>query len=168
MIFMQPFSYCKRIALDYITIIKNTLIESRKKPVRTCSILFALYGINYAKTTKPNRQELFDKLSELRQNMALVPDAIQSTRANRTLNELTELQNKHRLEVLDCFLFSVVIKRPYDRKCNLYIASDNHLRSWPWIEFWENAMDIGALNRFWCLEASFVDYDIRTEEFDDR
>jgi hypothetical protein len=42
---------------------------------------------------------------------------------------------------------------------------DRTTRQLPWIEIWKNSLDIGAFGRFWILENSFRDSDIRIEEF---
>ena len=50
-------------------------------------------------------------------------------------------------------------------KDNHYEAMNRTLRKWPWEEVRENCLDIGAFGRYWMLEKSFQDCDIREEEF---
>lgn len=73
--------------------------------------------------------------------------------------------NQNRYDYLNCLLFSLVVRRTYDRKAELYEAQDKNLQDWPWNQILKNVVDVGVFNRFWMLERSFVDYDIKKEEF---
>ena len=108
--------YIKRVGTDYLNVFKDILLDSRQKPFKA-SFYVALTSLAYYSTRVcPGELDLLSKLAELRQEMAYVPNSIHSTMADNKLEELTNLCNTNRLRVYDCVFFSLVVKRPYDRK----------------------------------------------------
>uniref|UniRef100_A0A915CS68 Uncharacterized protein n=1 Tax=Ditylenchus dipsaci TaxID=166011 RepID=A0A915CS68_9BILA len=158
--------YVKTIARDYNIVLKDFALESRRRPLKTIVMAGLLAGSFYALKTNPDERQLRAHLVDLRLQMALLPPSIHSTKADAELERMTNLLNKDRLDIYNCWLFSLVVQRPYDRKNKMYETHDPNLRKWPWTELYENLVDFGAFNRFWGLYRSFVDYDIREEEFE--
>uniref|UniRef100_A0AC34RES5 Uncharacterized protein n=1 Tax=Panagrolaimus sp. JU765 TaxID=591449 RepID=A0AC34RES5_9BILA len=82
-----------------------------------------------------------------------------------TLIDRTTMLNQNRYNYYNCLLFSLVLRRNYDSKVELYAAQDPNLKDWPWNRLMDNFVDIGIFNRFWFLEKAFENYDIKQEEF---
>ncbi|KAH7671624.1 Protein R04F11.5 [Aphelenchoides avenae] len=85
--------------------------------------------------------------------------------SDNKLSGLTELINTGRLDYYDCWFFSLLVKRPYDRRVNIYASQDKNLKDWPWFTIGRNVVDVGAFGRFFAVEKAFVDFDILEEEF---
>ena len=157
--------YVQRLASDYAAVAKDVAIDSKQRPLKTMVVVAALTGLVLAYKTNPDERKLRTRLAQLRQQMVIIPMPIHSTRADSCLQDYTRLLNEHRLERLDFWFFSLLAERPYGKKSCFYAAHDRTTRDWPWVELWNNFVDIGAFDRFWLLENSFRDCDIREEEF---
>ncbi|KAI1723680.1 translocase of the inner mitochondrial membrane 29 domain-containing protein [Ditylenchus destructor] len=158
-------NYIKTIATDYATVLKDICKDSRSRPLKAASYGGLLAGVIYSYKSNPDIRQLRSKVVDLRQDMTLLPAPIHNKKADAHLERLTSLLNNNRLDHYNCFLFSVLLQRPYDRKCNIYEAQDKTTRNWWWQEIWNNLVDIGAFNRFWYLEHTFKDYDVNEDEF---
>ncbi|CAD5229501.1 unnamed protein product [Bursaphelenchus okinawaensis] len=157
--------YVKTLAHDYRTVIVETAQDSVKRPVRTSAVGAFIAFLGYANRTRPLQNELDEKLVSLRQQMTLLPLAIHSSTADASLHLYTDLLNSERLDLYDCWFFSLLIRREFDRRVFSPVSQDSNLKKWFWQRFTDNFLDIGAFGKFYNLERTFVDYDIRQEEF---
>uniref|UniRef100_A0A914XTR4 Ubiquinone biosynthesis protein n=1 Tax=Panagrolaimus superbus TaxID=310955 RepID=A0A914XTR4_9BILA len=157
--------YTKHVANDYKTVVIETVQDIPKHPIRSTIFTSTLGAIIAAVCTNPTEFQMWNRIAEWRIEMGLVPNSIHNTAADSALIERTELKNTNRYDYWNCLLFSLVTRRTYDRKVQLFAAQDSNLKDWPWDRFLNNLVDIGAFNRFWLLEKQFVDYDIKKEEF---
>jgi hypothetical protein len=157
--------YVKHVANDYKTVVIETFEDIPKHPIRSTIFVSTLGTIITAVYTNPTETQMWNRIAEWRIQMGLVPNSIHNTAADSALIERTELRNTNRYDYWNCLLFSIVTRRKYDRKVQVYAAQDPNLKDWPWNIFLKDVIDIGAFNRFWLLEKQFIDYDIRKEEF---
>uniref|UniRef100_A0A914BU94 Uncharacterized protein n=1 Tax=Acrobeloides nanus TaxID=290746 RepID=A0A914BU94_9BILA len=152
---------------DYKNAIKDAYTDSRARPIRASIIGAVLSGLGYAYYKNPTELEMYDMLAELRQQMVLVPNTIHNPRSDAEIANRTLLFNQRRMVYYDCFFFSLVCKKPFDTRIATYVSQNKNLKNWFWQEFWYNIIDVGAFGRFYNLEKSLIDYDIREEEFAD-
>ncbi|KAL3102791.1 hypothetical protein niasHT_021458 [Heterodera trifolii] len=158
--------YVQQLAIDYAASCRDIVVGMRQRPLRAVACGAALASLLFTLKSNPDEIALRARLAQLRQQMVLIPASIHSTRADERLEQYTVLLNGNRLELVDFLLFSVLVERPFDKKNDFYAAHDKTLRGWPWTELWRNAWDIGAFGRFWALERSFANCDVRHEEWE--
>ena len=48
----------------------------------------------------------------------------------------------------------------------IFHSQDVNLQKWPWMEFYDNILDIGYFGKWHHLKTNFIDYDINREEID--
>ncbi|KAI6243839.1 hypothetical protein M3Y99_00048900 [Aphelenchoides fujianensis] len=164
--------YAKNVAADYADVGRGVLTDTKTRPFRSAVVFALLGGAGYAIATNPKELEFRDRLCALRQQMALVPKDIHSFDgragiADGKLAELTTLLNTERLDYYDCWFFSLLVKRDWDRHVNSPASQDSNLKEWPWQTLRRNIVDVGAFRRFFQLEKAFLNYDVREEEFKD-
>lgn len=126
--------YCKAMGEDYKNSIKDAYTDSKAQPIKTSIIATALASLGYAYHTNPTEIEMRDHLAELRQQMVLVPNAIHNRKTGEIpsflkiqngildaeLEKRTLLSNQRRLVYYDCYFFSLLVQRPYDRKVSFF------------------------------------------------
>ncbi|KAI6191391.1 hypothetical protein M3Y97_00223100 [Aphelenchoides bicaudatus] len=165
--FNKVTDYFKNIGHDYADVAKNVVEDSKARPLKAGVALSAVGLIGYAIKSNPTERDFNDKLCALRQQMALLPKSIHSSRADDKLSTLTNLINTDRLDYYDCWLFSLILKRDWDRNVRTPASQDSNLKDWPWQMVWRNAVDVGAFGQFFELDRAFLNYDVRQEEFDE-
>ncbi|KAE9547711.1 hypothetical protein FO519_009077 [Halicephalobus sp. NKZ332] len=157
--------YFKQVSEDYQIVFTESIEDIPKYPVRSMAFMTTVGAMIAAASTNPTEKQMLDRLTEWRLELGTVPNSIHSTSSDFTLKDRTEMINQNRYDYLNCLLFSLIVRRTYDRKAELYETQDRNLQDWPWSQILKNVVDIGAFNKFWMLEKAFVDYDIKKEEF---
>lgn len=127
--------YVKTLGGDYAAVSRGVFDESKARPIKAVIVTTALGGMGYALKTNPTELQLKDRLCILRQNLALLPLAIHSSRAgvfirhymtspcpslDNKLAELTHLISSGRLEYYDCWFFSLLVDRAWDKHVRLF------------------------------------------------
>lgn len=128
-------------------------------------IATALAALTYAYKTNPTERDMLNALTERRQIMVLVPNSIHNPEADRALASRTLYLDQHRLEHIDCFFFSLALRRPYDTNVRIYHSQDANMKGTWWRELREDVVDIGAFGRWYNLNRSFQNYDVNEDEF---
>ncbi|KAI6205820.1 hypothetical protein M3Y94_00835900 [Aphelenchoides besseyi] len=160
--------YVKNVRDDYVDVGRNLITDTKARPIKSTVIFGLLGGAAYALKTNPTETELYNRLRALRQQMVLTPSTIHSFNSDRKLAEITDLINTARLDYYDCWFFSLLVKRDWDRNVFSPASQDSNLKQWPWQTFSRNIIDIGAFHQFFLLEKAFLNYDVREEEFEEQ
>jgi hypothetical protein len=79
--FNKVTDYVKNIAHDYADVAKNVVEDSKARPLKAAAAFSTLGFIGYALKSNPTEAGFNDQLCALRQQMALLPNAIHSTRS---------------------------------------------------------------------------------------
>lgn len=79
--FNKVTDYVKNIAHDYADVAKNVVEDSKAKPLKAAAAFSTAGLIGYALKSNPTEVDFNNRLCALRQQMALLPNTIHSTRA---------------------------------------------------------------------------------------
>ncbi|EJW70927.1 hypothetical protein WUBG_18165 [Wuchereria bancrofti] len=107
---------------------------------------------------------MLNSLVEKRRQMVLVPNLIHSKTADDEIASRTLYVDQNRLKLINCILFSILIKLPENDDVCLYENRDSILRRWWWKRY-DDIIDIGAFNKWFRLGKFFENYDINEDEF---
>ena len=73
--------YFKTLGNDYAEVGRGVLRETRDRPLKAGIVAAALGALGYSLKTNPSKAQFDDRLCSLRQNMAILPLSIHSSRA---------------------------------------------------------------------------------------
>ncbi|CAI2354931.1 unnamed protein product [Caenorhabditis sp. 36 PRJEB53466] len=141
--------YFKRMGNDYATVAKETVTGCKEKPLKAAVIFSGLGFLTYAYHTNPTELEMMDYYCAKRQQLVLVPNSEHNPATTRELVSRDFLISQNRLHYYNLWIYS---------------SQDTNLKDYPWVELWQNIVDVGYLGRWHRMEAAFVDYDINTDE----
>uniref|UniRef100_A0A8R1TSQ4 Uncharacterized protein n=1 Tax=Onchocerca volvulus TaxID=6282 RepID=A0A8R1TSQ4_ONCVO len=156
--------YWKMVGNDYLVVIGDLLKDAKTKPIITAIKLLPLGGAFYAYKTNPTERDMLNSLVERRRQMVLLPNSIHNEKADEEIASRTLYIDQNRLKLINCILFSILIKLPDSDDVCLYENRDSILRRW-WWQRYDDIIDIGAFNKWLKLGKSFENYDINENEF---
>ncbi|KAL3989282.1 hypothetical protein ACH3XW_27050 [Acanthocheilonema viteae] len=156
--------YWKMVGNDYMVVIADLLEDAKKRPVITAIKLLPLSGAFYAYRTNPSKGDMLNSLVEKRRQMVLVPNSIHSKKADDEIASRTLYIDQNRLKLINCIVFSILIKLPDNDNVCLYENRVPIVRRW-WWQRYDDIIDIGAFNKWFRLGKSFENYDINESEF---
>ncbi|VDK49587.1 unnamed protein product [Anisakis simplex] len=167
LVYVRVVDYWKNVANDYKTVLVDLFEEAKQKPLKSTVFGLAFGVFAYAYKTNPSERDMLNALTERRQQMILIPNSIHNRATDREIASRTLYLDQHRLEHIDCFFFSLAVRRPHDRFVQLYLNQDVNLQDSWWKELWKNTIDVGAFGRWYSLNRAFQNYDINDEEFNE-
>uniref|UniRef100_A0A915PS39 Uncharacterized protein n=1 Tax=Setaria digitata TaxID=48799 RepID=A0A915PS39_9BILA len=156
--------YWKMVGNDYMIVIGDVLKDMRRRPIRTMIKVLPLGGAFYAYKTNPSERDMLNSLVERRQQMVLVPNSIHSKKADDEIASRTMYIDQNRLRLINCILFSILIKLPDGDDLCLYENQNSVLKRW-WWQRYDDVIDIGAFDKWFMLGRSFENYDVNENEF---
>ncbi|VDN23894.1 unnamed protein product [Gongylonema pulchrum] len=177
--------YWKMVGNDYVTVLKDLAFTAKKKPA-SAAIKLAALGLEMKKQSSPSwssviwltsslplknkfctenglSRDMLNGLVERRHQMVLVPNSIHSERADEAISSRTMYLDQNRLKLVNCILFSILVKLPDGDNVCLYENRDRNLKRWWWQRF-DEVVDIVVFGRWILLRKSFENYDICTNE----
>ncbi|KAK6111734.1 hypothetical protein QQG55_44835 [Brugia pahangi] len=157
-------NYWKMVGNDYLVVVEDLLKDAKRRPIITAMKLLPLGSVFYAYKTNPNERDMLNSLVEKRRQMVLVPNSIHSKTADDEIASRTLYVDQNRLKLIDCILFSILIKLPECDDVCLYENRNSILRRWWWKRY-DDIIDIGAFNKWFRLGKFFENYDINEDEF---
>ncbi|MFH4977269.1 hypothetical protein AB6A40_003978 [Gnathostoma spinigerum] len=163
--YLQKIDYMKDLVRDYKSVLVDAVKDARNSPLKSLVIGAGLGTAFLAYKTNPTERDLYNVLADKRQMMVLVPNSIHNANADEALSSRTLLIDQNRFHYIDCWLFSLVVARPYDKNVCIYSSQDQNLKPWIGRHIYENLVDVGAFGQWCFLERSLKNYDINEEEF---
>ncbi|EJW75217.1 hypothetical protein WUBG_13875, partial [Wuchereria bancrofti] len=104
--------YWKMVGNDYLVVIGDLLKDAKRRPVIMAMKLLPLGSAFYAYKTNPSERDMLNSLVEKRRQMVLVPNLIHSKTADDEIASRTLYVDQNRLKLINCILFSILIKLP--------------------------------------------------------
>ncbi|VDK69764.1 unnamed protein product [Litomosoides sigmodontis] len=156
--------YWKSVGSDYMVVIEDLLKDAKTRPIMTAIKLLPLSGVFYAYKTNPTERDMLNSLIEKRWQMVLIPNSIHSKKADDEIASRTLYVDQNRLRLINCIVFSILIKLPDSDDVCLYENRASILRRW-WWQRCDDIIDVGAFNKWFRLRKSFENYDINENEF---
>ncbi|CAG9536495.1 unnamed protein product [Cercopithifilaria johnstoni] len=156
--------YWKMVGNDYMVVIGDLLQDTKNRPIIAVIKLLPLSGAFYAYKTNPTEGDMLNSLVEKRRQMVLVPNSIHSKKADDEIASRTLYINQNRLKLINCIVFSILIKPSDSDDVCLYENRVSILRRWWWKRY-NDIIDIGAFNNWFKLGKSCENYDINDNEF---
>ncbi len=151
--------YWKEIADNYWTVAKDTVVEGRKRKLRSALVLSGLGLAWHAIRTNPTMDAYRDRLALMQ-----LSELIRNPDADRSITEKTSLLNQGRLSRLNLVLCSLILRNEYTDVASLYASQCPALKP-KLIELPQRVVDVGAFGRWFLAERDMHEFDVNPEEF---
>ncbi|XP_064557629.1 mitochondrial import inner membrane translocase subunit Tim29 [Zonotrichia leucophrys gambelii] len=155
--------WLRALLRDYSSSLREAAASARRRPALAAASLSALaLGAALARSV-PDRGSLEAAAVAAGAALGELPPGSRSPRAERHVQRLLRLRERHRIRVRSFGIVAVAGTDPNGAEPALYRARCPHLRPRPWDR--GALLDLGFLGRWWLLEAALRDCDINEEEF---
>ncbi|XP_071275086.1 mitochondrial import inner membrane translocase subunit Tim29 [Agelaius tricolor] len=155
--------WLRALLRDYSSSLREAASSARRRPGVTAASLAALALATGLARSVPDRSSLEGAAVAAGALLGQLPPGSRSPRAERHVQRLLRLRERHRIRVRNFGIVAVAGTDPHGSEPALYRARCPHLRPRPWDR--EFLLDLGFLGRWWLLEAALRDCDINEEEF---
>ncbi|XP_055340568.1 mitochondrial import inner membrane translocase subunit Tim29-like [Paramacrobiotus metropolitanus] len=158
----KPVRFVLNVLDDYASVIKDAAEDSRARPWRSVAISLGLLTAYLAYRRNPTELSFRDHWLDANNDLIQVPVRSRNPAAEEFLVEVGRLRNQGRLEYQNWGLAAVVLRRDFDKGCDLYEARCKYLKV-PLERLWDTVVDVGVWGRWWRMERAMRDYDIHPE-----
>ncbi|CAG0892401.1 unnamed protein product [Darwinula stevensoni] len=155
--------YWKGVLQDYKDVGKGIVLESKNRPLKTAIYGFGLAAVCYTIHANPNKQHFHDRVKEVANEIATLPEHLRNPRAVKRTDFLVKALRDGEVRVLSLGLFSLAWVDNHHPDCDLYWAQCRFLRP-RYVTFHERVVDVGFLGRWLVLEHWTSDYDNGSEK----
>ena len=161
-------NYWKSVATDYSEATQDIIKGAKNKPLKATIYSTTALSLFYLSKTKPNEHNFRDAYVRMHHELTLLPESIKNPKSQIQRDLVTRCENEGTLRFTNLGIATLVWRDNYDSKVGLFSAQCEYLQPSYKEIVTDRVVDFGINNRWTVLEKSMKDFDINSEEWDER